>query len=408
MNARKTLILATVAVALIAAALWYSDARRPHQASALQSPALPGLAERLSQVNKVTLSAAGNAVIATLEQDENGWRLVERDFAADADALRRLLLGLAEAKRVEAKTSKPELYDRLGVEDVDGAEAQGVALRIEGGGEPLSLIIGQNVARGTGTYVRVPGEAQSWLIDRNVAVEKNTANWLDKALTDIQPDRLASLSVSADQDQVEIVASESASGDFILANLPRGREPLNDFVADASAGFLQGLRIEDVAAADARPALDPKRNAVFRTRDGFDVSVVGWNDDGKPWAQFAASLDEARAGAQIEADQAKAKDEWETKQAAADRDAKADAGADRDAEGGAQSGTKVAADGAEIAPEAPPAVSDPAADREQRLAALREEVAALNARFEGRSFQLPSFKASNLNRELEAYLKPKD
>ena len=402
MNARKTLILAVVAVALIAAALWYSASRRPSQEAALQTPALPGLAERLPQVNKVTVTGAGNAVIATLEQGEAGWRLVERDFAADANALRRILLGLSEAKRIEAKTAKPELYDRLGVEDVAAAEAQGVLLTIEGGGEPLTLIIGQNVSRGTGTYVRVPGEAQSWQIDRNVAVEKSTANWLDKDLADIQPNRIASVSVTAGKDTVEIVASESADGDFILANLPRGREPQSAFVADATAGFLQGLRIEDVASAEQRAPTDPQRNAVFRTEGGIDVGVVTWTDADKPWAQLSASLDEARALAHIETEQAKAIADWEAKQAAADMQT---AAADGDAT--EASAAAAEADQAELAPEAPLAVSDAAADREQRLAALREEVSQLNARFQGRSFQLPSYKAGNLNRELEAYLKPK-
>ena len=60
-----------------------------------------------------------------------------------------------------------------------------------------------------------------------------------------------------------------------------------------------------------------------------------------------------------------------------------------------------------IAPEAPPAVRDPATDREQRLQALRSEVDQLNARFADRVFVLPGHKAANLNRDHEAYLKPK-
>ncbi|MCK7594928.1 DUF4340 domain-containing protein [Pseudomarimonas salicorniae] len=396
MSAKKTLILAVVAVALLGAALWYSAARRPSQEAALQTPALPGLAERLPAVQKVTLTGAGDRVIATLEQGEDGWRLVEKDYPADSGALRTLLLGLAEAKRVQAKTAKPELYDRLGVEDVSAEDAQGVKLTIEGGGEPLAIIVGQNVNTGTGTYVRPAGEAQSWQIDRNVAVEKNAANWLQKSLTDIQPDRIASVSVSAGKDQVEIVASEADDGDFILANLPRGREPQSAFVADATAGFLQGLRIDDVAGAEAQPAQEPQRKAIFRTTDGLDIAVTSWEAEGKSWAQLQASLDEARAGKAIEAAQAAAKADWEAKQQAADGEEAGDAAGQGEEEG------------EEVAPEAPLAVSDPAAHREQRLATLREEVEALNARFAGHSFQLPTYKAGNLNRELEAYLKPKD
>ena len=48
-----------------------------------------------------------------------------------------------------------------------------------------------------------------------------------------------------------------------------------------------------------------------------------------------------------------------------------------------------------------------------RMEALREEVAAakpdetLSARFEGRTFVLPPYKADTLNKPLEGYLKPK-
>lgn len=414
MTPRSTLFLAFAAVALAGGALWISDSRRPQQEASLQQPAVPGLAERLGNVDKVVIRGAGDAVLATLERGEQHWRLVERDYPADSATLRSLLLNLAEARRVAAKTSKPELYERLGVEDVSGAEAQGVKLEISGGGEPLAVILGQNVPTGTGTYLRLANEAQSWQIDKNVAVEKTTANWLQKDLADIQPNRIQSVSVTFGKDKVEILANESADGDFLLANLPRGREPQSDFVADATAGFLQGLRIDDVAAAEAQPVVEPQRNAVFRTKDGLDVTVTSWTANDKAWAQFAVSLDEARAVAAIEAEQAKAKAEWEAREAAAnaaspaEADAPAaDGGTAGDAAAPAAAADAPAADVAELAPEKPAAVADPAAYRETRLAELRKEVETLSARFAGRSFALPSYKSGNLNRELEAYLKPK-
>jgi hypothetical protein len=414
MTPRSTLFLAIAAVALAGGALWISDSRRPQQEASLQQAAVPGLSARLGDVDKVVIRGAGDAVLATLERGEQHWRLVERDYPADAATLRSLLLNLAEARRVAAKTAKPELYERLGVEDVSAADAQGVKLEISGGGEPLAVILGQNVPTGSGTYLRLANEAQSWQIDKNVAVEKTTANWLQKDLADIQPNRIQGVSVSFGKDIVEIVANDSADGDFILANLPRGREPQSDFVADATAGFLQGLRIDDVATAEAQPVVEPQRNAVFRTKDGLDITVSSWTASDKAWAQFAVSLDEVRAAAAIEAEQAKAKAEWEAREAAANaaKPAAAEAPAADgetagDAAAAAAAADAPAADTAELAPEKPAAVADPAAYRESRLAELRKEVDTLSARFAGRSFALPSYKSGNLNRELEAYLKPK-
>jgi hypothetical protein len=52
------------------------------------------------------------------------------------------------------------------------------------------------------------------------------------------------------------------------------------------------------------------------------------------------------------------------------------------------------------------AVSDPAKDRQQRLAALEAEVTALNQRFAGWTFVLPANKFSNMDKAVDDLLKP--
>ena len=67
----------------------------------------------------------------------------------------------------------------------------------------------------------------------------------------------------------------------------------------------------------------------------------------------------------------------------------------------------IAAVSAADLPEPPKAVSDPEADRAERMQALQDEVAALRRATEGWVFKTPSFKADNLRRGMDAYLKPK-
>ena len=351
-----------------------------------------------------------------MKRAEDGWQLEEKSYPADADTLRKLMLDLARAKRVEAKTSNPDLYSKLGVEDVSADDAQGVMLELGGGGDPLALIIGSNYSQGTGTYVRVPSEAQSWLINANVAVDKKTSSWLKKDLLDLQPSRVSGVEVVAGEDKVEI--GRNADGDFRLLNLPKGREAASDFAADATAGFLQGLRIEDVAGESDRPEIE--RSAKFSLSDGAEITISAWQQDNQTWIALAAALDEQKARDYLSAEQAKQVAEWQAKQSeqadaesadTASDDAQADA-SDQDSAGmAAASGETPAAptgEEATAAEQAPLALTDPAADLEAKLQALRDEVSSWNARFSGRQFQLPSFKAGNLNRKLEAYLKPKD
>lgn len=455
MNLQRLVILGVVAVALLAGALWYASERRPSQQGGVQAPLVAGLTERLNTIDEVRISGAGNARLATLQRGEAGWTLAERGgYPADTAKLRELLLGLAEARRLEAKTRNPALHDRLGVEDIGRDDADGVLLEVDGGGPPLRLIVGQNVSRGSGTYVREADDPQSWQVDRNLAVEKNPASWLQRDLLDIDTARITEVEVRpVSGAPVKIERGSGSAADFVLVELPRGREPASEFVADATAGLLSSLRIDDVARADSiEPDPATLRAAHFATREGLQIAMTSWVVDGKTHARLEPTLDESRALAYVEQQQAEAQREWESRQQALDQaaaapgaavddaaaaEATADAGADAHAGGtdagadssdaaqtAAATGTgsaddpaaasaegddaaKAAHEDAELAALPPLAVSDPEADRAQRLQALQDEVAALQARLDGWVFVLPNFKAANLNRDLEAYLKPK-
>jgi hypothetical protein len=399
MNARNIVGLAVIAVVAAVLALWLVGSRAPQQDVGLQGPLLPGLVERLNTIEEVKVVGAGGTTLATLRRHPDGWSLLERNgYAADAAKLRALLVGLSEARRVEAKTSNPELYDRLGVEDVADADAQGVAVELSGGGDPLRLIVGQNNARGKGTYVRLDGEASSWLLDRNIAVERQPVEWLQRDLVNLPPARIASVEVvPVAGATVSIGRAQDAAGDFELQNLPRGREPASEFVADATAGLLDALRFDDVLQADAVSEGETgARSASFRSKEGLTIVLRAWQAEGKTYARLGAELDEAQASA------------WAASVPAAE--AATDASSDSaTAEPGETDAVAADADGAEHAADAAAdaAGSAPAAaDVASRLETLRAELATLQQRFDGRVFVLPAFKAASLNRDLDAYLKP--
>ena len=412
MKPRVLIGLLVAALLVIVLALSMEASRKPASELSATGPALPGLLERMETVEEVRITRAGGERVATLQRRDDGWQLVEKAYPADADSLRKLLLDLARAKRVEAKTSNPDLYAKLGVEDVTAKDAQGVQLELLGGGDPLQLIVGSNYGQGTGTYVRVPGEAQSWLIAANIAVETKTQNWLEKDLIDVQPNRIAAVDVSAGKDQVLIGRNED--GDFRVTNVPKGREPSSDFFADATVGLLQGLRIEDVAAKPAEPVVE--RQAKFELNDGLSIEMSSWQQDNQTWVALSAALDEDKAKQHIAAEQAKEVSDWEAEQAAQSPSAESAEGPDAatangagEADAAAEADQTASAANTDESTEAPPlAVSDAEADAQARLKSLQDQVASWNAAFDGRQFQLPSFKAGNLNRGLEDYLKPKE
>ena len=72
-----------------------------------------------------------------------------------------MLNNLAEAKLVEAKTSNPENYTKLGVEDINHEKAQGILFSLDGLNEVNEIIIGNNGSSGKNTqYVRRKDQQQ--------------------------------------------------------------------------------------------------------------------------------------------------------------------------------------------------------------------------------------------------------
>jgi hypothetical protein len=303
----------------------------------------------------------------------------------------------------------------LGVQDVDAEGASNVLLRIAGAGsQELAVILGQNNSRGAGTFVRLQGEAQSWLVDRNLAAEKTASDWLQRDLMDIAANRITGVEVQPPEGgPVRIEANSGGEGDFRVANLPSGREPASAFVSDATAGFLAGLRIDDVRRAEGyAPAEDAQATtASFRTREGVLVAVKAHTQGAETWASVDVSLDEQAAAERIQGEQAREAMAHEQALKAAQEAATADAAKDADAktEGEGDSAPAEASATASAAelPEPPKAVSDPEADRAERLKAVQDEVARLQRATEGWVFKIPSFKADNLRRGMDAYLKPK-
>lgn len=299
MNRHKLMVLGGVAVVALAAALWSTNTRKPVHEGTASEALVPGLEGKLNQITTLRVRGPGDQVQATLVRGEAGWGVQERGgYPADVAKLRAYLLKLVQARRVEEKTANPELYYKLGVEPMSAPEAAGVQLELEGIEPPVRLILGHNVPRGSGTYVRFADQPQSWEANADLAVERNPANWLQRDLVDIPAGKITKIDVQpAEGPAVHIVRAEgSAGGEFKLDEVPKGREPASEFVADAIAGLLSGLRFDDVlAAADAAPPAKVQ-TAVFTGEDGQAITITSWDQDGKTYARLAAAKpDEALA-----------------------------------------------------------------------------------------------------------------
>lgn len=386
--------LAALAVVAVIAAIVVASNRQPARESIpASSEALPELREHINDVTGVTLIAAEEKPVVTLVRGNQGWTVKEKgDFPANTGKLRELLLKMAGAELLEPKTENAERYPELGVEDVNTQGAKGVLVSLDGLGKPARLIVGNVSGQGNGTFVRRPEDKQSWLAKGVLRIERDPAQWLDKALADIPADRIAEIVLTRPGGKtLRLYKTASSDKEYKVADIPSGRELKDESAVNGLASTLTGLNLVDVLpdGSSPPPGQDQIVKARYRTFDGLTVDVQTWKQDDKRLARFSAALDSATADAHIQAEQAKAK---------ADYDAK-----NKEAKDAAQENT---AEGANTPGPAPLAVADPAKDREQRLDALNSEVETLNHRFAHWSFIIPEYKYANMDKSLEDVLNP--
>lgn len=366
----RMLIRLAVAAVIVIAAVWLLSARAPQRDDLGLGPVLPGLSERINAVEQVSIRASGGAS-ATLVRQAAGWGVHERhDWPADTGKLRDYLLRLGVAQRVEAKTQRVESYPRLGVQDIDTADANGARIDIQGGGEPLALIIGQNNPQGHGSYVRVPGQAQSWLADLDIGPERKPQEWLQRDLIDVDPRRIVRIQVHPVGATAFTLSRPAVNqARWQLAPLPAKRDTAQAR-ADAIAGFLQGLRLDDVAPAAEAESGDAEQ-VQFDTADGLQVTLRLWQRDTIYWAGFGLQFDEAAATAFARDEVAR---EQQADTAAANKD-------ETDADAAPDAAAKPAPEIASVA---------------ERVTRWRLQADVAAARFNGWVFAIAPYKADNL------------
>lgn len=288
MNRRGVLTLAAAFVVLMAVLLITELASDKGQAP--DEPLFALMRDDINAVNTITVTAAGDEVVATLSREGELWGVAERDgYPADTGKLRQLLLGLADARLVEAKTSNPKYYSRLGVEDVSAEEAGGVLVQVATESSQYAVIIGDQT-RGDYRYIRRGGEAGSWLIDKNPEAPSETVGWLNASIIDIDAALVHSVTIEhPDGETIKLTKTNAEQTDFAVTEIPAGRELSYATVANAVGGVLDNLSLDDVG-----PVAAPGPEAVtttFETFDGRVVRVSSEEIDSQYWIQVSASYD---------------------------------------------------------------------------------------------------------------------
>lgn len=296
MNQGKLLGLAAAAAIALAGGWYFGTATQLAQKSAMDPGSLmfPGLAAKLKDAQRIEIASKGKTEVIALK---NGvWGLADRGgYKVQDSKLRGMLTTLTELRLVEQRTSDPEQFKRLGVEDPSGdKESTSTLLTIfDGANKPVvSLITGHRRMRTQGhvpeqVYVRLPGDKQSWLAEGGLQADTDPQAWLDRDVINIPHGQIMKVVATRNGQTVEL----TRQGDVLKVTKPAEYPKLEDYKVDDVARALESLTFMDVKPGN-EPIGETAGQAVFSTSEGLEIAAVLHHLDKDSWTTFTVTAPE--------------------------------------------------------------------------------------------------------------------
>lgn len=388
-NKQIGIFLAVTIVVVIAAVVAVNQQQRAVVNQQAGEYLFPGLETKVNDVAKVEVVKGEDHV--TIQRTDNNWKIVEKDnYPADFTKVKEVVMKIAAFTTIEAKTKIPENYAKLNVEDPtqEDTKAVQVSLKDDADNELASVIVGRMETGGFSTvgqdktYVRKANDEQVWLVKGGLVVDEEPSDWVTEEILNIDVSRVKKVEITHKGGDTVIIEKEKpGEGDFIIANLPKGKEAKSQSDLTQVARAMQTLRMVDVEKAEGFEFPEDKTMTTeLQTFDGLVITAKTVKQAGAYLTNFSARFDPSLRPAE------------ETKPEATPEATQEDAGKEGDEQ-------KQAAE--QPAPHAatPPPVKD--------AALVQQEVTQLNQQLSPWVFTLNKSKAKNLVEEMADLVKDK-
>ncbi len=297
MQTRSLLLLLALSAASAVGAGITLKANQPARSLPAGVKLFADLATQQGVVARITLTQGKETL--TLVRQGDTWGLVEKGgYPVAPEKIRQILVDLTEAETLEGKTSTPELYARLNVDEGENASSRRLTLYGDKGAVLVDVILGKLRASAVNAaalgidkpmlYLRKAGEAQAFLVESRLNPKVAALDWLAKDLFDLPQEQVSTVTLTgADGAIIEIArAAEATPPDFIVTNPPEGRVSKIGWAVTGVAATLEAMTLEDVRSAASLPADAPKAQSRFTLTDGAPITLSLVNADGADWAVF--------------------------------------------------------------------------------------------------------------------------
>ena len=179
------------------------------------------LSQKLDDISEIKIQQSGKSTI--LKKEDDSWLLTENNnFEANLKKVKANLTAISNMTKVEAKTRRPDLFDRLRLEDPSLPESKSYLLELLDSNNNLvvSVVIGKTrpnvLAKGrNGVYIRDVDSNQTWLVHSDLKISDGLSDWIDTRLIDLQAEDLVNMQVKRGQ-RTPLIFGRSVSNNNII------------------------------------------------------------------------------------------------------------------------------------------------------------------------------------------------
>ncbi len=216
-------------------------------------------------------------------------------YPANPQPVRQLVLSATEADLVERKTAKKDLHKMLGLADGEGGGTARLIRFIGADGAVIGEVLAGNARSdvpGTntgGTYVRRPGEDQTWLANRPLDGTASLRDWVQTKLIDLPTESIETVSLELTGEAPLTIKRTDDKKSHALAEIPAGKRLKHVNSIDDIVEAVSLVEFKNVRKAGSGTLPQKAGQAVLRTEKGLAATVDYFSDGKEAWVTITPS-----------------------------------------------------------------------------------------------------------------------
>jgi hypothetical protein len=140
-----------------------------------------------------------------------------------------------------------------------------------------------------GTYVRRPGDDQTWLADRPLQVSLSIRDWVKTRLIDRDVKTITSIRIEREGEAPIDIKRFADGNQHELVAMPAGKKLKYVSAIDDIAEAISLVEFRQVRKAGQADSLPVKGRATFETGNGFKPTIEFRGNDSKVWIRLTAT-----------------------------------------------------------------------------------------------------------------------